>query len=536
MKKYADLHCHPHSRAFHWMRHTKSERKYPTRFHAWNVVLSNFKKQKKGKRAFSYSQCDPVKLWNGETKLVFASLYPFEKGFYSGGEIEQSKLLRILDWLATSGIGLLNPLMWFHAIAAYLTGGATVLKTTRAFLQSLLMRMPIRRIKFFTSKEYDYYEELIRERDFLLKKSGETTKNSILVTGFRKLFKSARRLRKKYPESLDATGRYVFCSNYAEVQTTLTANEIAMVLTIEGMHALGTDTDLGKLEQRIMEVKQWSKPVFFITFAHHFNNYLCGHAHSMPDAVHVLTDQSEGMNEGVNQEGQKALRLLLGLDDQLNIDASKGRRIHIDLKHTAAKSRKWYYENIVDPCLQKEDTIPVILSHVGYSGWNTLQETIDHAPHESDHDKKDGFYPWNINACGEDVVWAAKTAGLVGLCFDQRILGDSKDRVNSIDLIWRNLLAMVDEIIHSADLNTDQKRECWSYFSIGTDFEGYIDPTQDYSNSLLFDDFENHLKAKMEKLFTTDGAKYHLQSQSDVEAAVRGICFDNALKFLERHF
>ncbi|MEQ9466083.1 MAG: hypothetical protein RLN88_01655 [Ekhidna sp.] len=535
MKKYADLHCHPHSRAFHWMRHTKSEKR-ADKYHPWNIVLSNFKKQEKGKRAFSYSQCDPVKLWNGKTKLVFASLYPFEKGFYKGGQIDQNKLIRLLDVLSTSGLGFLNPLKWVQAIFALVTGAPTILKIARAFLQSLLMRMPIRRIKFFISKDYDYYDELILERDFLLSKSGAKKQNNIYIPGIRRLWKRTTKLRKTYPESLDATGKYVVCSDYAEVKSTLDSNEIAMVLTIEGMHALGTDTNLDKVNDRIAALKKWPKSVLFITFAHHFNNFLGGHAHSMPDALRILSDQTDGMNEGMRPEGEKALKHLLGLNDQLQKESSLGRRILIDLKHTAAKSRKWYYEKIVAPCMDKGDTIPVILSHVGYSGWQTLDETIAYADRENDFDNKDGFYPWNINACGEDVVWAAKTSGLIGICFDQRILGDPKDKVNSIDLIWKNLKAMVDEILASDQLDLNQKAKCWSIFTLGTDFEGYIDPTQDYGNSLLFDDFEHDLFQRMKTLSEIDGAKYHLQDEAAVETAVRGICFENAHQFLKAHF
>ena len=535
MKKYADIHCHPHSRAFHWMRHTKYEKK-ENEYHPWNVVLSNFKKQDKGKRAFSYSQCDPVKLWNGEAKLVFASLYPFERGFYEGGEIDQNKVIRILDILSTSGFGFLNPIRWVQAIFAMVTGAPTILKMARVFLQSLLMRMPIRRIKFFISDDYDYYEELIKERDFLLSKSGEVTKNKIYIPGIRRLYKRAKKLRRKFPESLDAEGMYSVCSNYAEVSSTLDNGDIAMVLTIEGMHALGTDTDLDKLEDRIKDLKSWSKPVFFITFAHHFNNFLGGHAHSLPNALRILSDQTDGMDGDMLPEGEKALKQLLSLDDQLNRDNSLGHRILIDLKHTSAKSRKWYYEQIIEPALSKGDMIPVILSHVGFSGWQTLDETIAYASQENDLELKDGFYPWNINACGEDVVFAAKTGGLVGLSFDQRILGDRKDKVNSIDLIWRNLMAMVNVIIESGALSEQEKESCWNYFTLGTDFEGYIDPTQDYGNALLFDEFEEALIERLKELQATNGAKYHLVNPDDAELIARGICFENANTFLSKHF
>ena len=202
----------------------------------------------------------------------------------------------------------------------------------------------------------------------------------------------------------------------------------------------------------------------------------------------------------------------------------------------AVQSRKWYYDEVVLKCLDKGDTIPVLLSHVGFSGWDTIEEAIEYANQESDHEMKDGFYPWNINACGEDVEIVARTGGLVGLCFDQRILGDKKDKIDSIELIWKNLKAMVDAILKSEKLSESQKTNCWQYFTLGTDFEGYIDPTQDYGNVLLFDDFEEDLSAKMMELMNTEGEKYHLSGEVEVERAVRGICFENAYSFLKRHF
>lgn len=534
--KFADLHCHPHSRAFHWMRHSRNERKHTRRFHAWNVVLSNFKKQEKGKRAFSYSQCDPVKLWNGETKLVFASLYPFEKGFYKGGTMDQSKLIQLLDTVSTIGLGTLNPFKFIRVLMNFMTGSASLLKSIRSVFQSLLMRMPLRRIKYFLSPEYDYYRELIRERDFLLAMDGKEVKNHIYIPGIKNIFKRAKKLRRNYPESLDATGKYVICQNFSEVESATANDEIAMVLTIEGMHALGTDTSLEKVEQRIMEIKAWPTPVFFITIAHHFNNYLCGHAHSMMDNLKFLSDQSEGMNAGFTDEGKRALRLLLSLNENLDRESTLGKRILPDFKHTAALSRKWYYEHILAPCLHKGDTIPVILSHVAFSGWNTLDEAIEYAPKENDDDLRNGFYPWNINACGEDVVWVAKTRGLIGLCFDQRILGDAKDKTNSIDLICKNLLAMTDVILDSTALNQDQKQQCWACFSIGTDFEGYIDPTQDYSNSLEFADFRRDLVSKLWSLSEIEKEKYGLNTTTQIESVVEGICFRNTYEFLKRNF
>ncbi|MEZ5195937.1 MAG: hypothetical protein R2764_05935 [Bacteroidales bacterium] len=84
MNKFADLHCHPHMRSFNWLRHSKVEG--TDMFHPWHVVASKIKPKQDGKRANAYSQCDLIKLKNGNMKLVFVSLYPMEKGWFTGRE------------------------------------------------------------------------------------------------------------------------------------------------------------------------------------------------------------------------------------------------------------------------------------------------------------------------------------------------------------------------------------------------------------------------------------------------------------------
>ena len=88
MNKYADLHFHPGQSAFNKVRFTDEE-KDPGKYHPWNIPNSKLKKQKKGKQAFKYTQCDFAKCTESGVKLAFASLYPIEKGFFlgKGGEI-----------------------------------------------------------------------------------------------------------------------------------------------------------------------------------------------------------------------------------------------------------------------------------------------------------------------------------------------------------------------------------------------------------------------------------------------------------------
>ena len=504
-------------------------------YNPWTVIASNFKMQKKGKRAFSYSQCDPVKLTNGNVQLVYASLYPFEKGFYAGSDkVDKTKVVELINVIAKTWMMALMPWKIIGLIRGAITGFSGGANSVRDYFQSLLMRMPLRRINFFVTPQYDYYEELEKERLFLESYSGEQTRNKILITGLKKLWKSKWRMRRNHGPSLNATGTYRICSTFNEVEQTVEADEVAMVITIEGMHALGTDNRMDALFDRIQEIKRWPHPPFFITFAHHFDNGLCGHAHSLVAAATWFMRQKERMNAGFTSDGLKAARHLLGLNDSLEEDSTLGKRILVDLKHTAGRARKEYYEKIVGPCLEKGTNIPVILSHVGYSGWKTLDETIKYADDgEEDDDLRDGFYPWNINACGEDIEWAAKTNGLVGICLDQRILGGgTKHKEGVKEKVYLNIKAMLDVI---NQMPSPHREHLWDVLCLGTDFEGYVDPINDYAEALDFKLLRNDLIDFISELRTNHGDSYYFPpNQSDTELADK-ICFTNAYDFLKRN-
>ncbi len=523
------------------MRDTRFEKKAKrrARYNPWTVVLSNFKHQEAGKRAFTYSQCDPVKQWNSGAHLVFASLYPMEKGFFGGNSNSKSLIKKAVNEVAEmkpedfveGEIG-----NTFSDLSQEVTGGDTTLKD---YFQAVLMKMPIRRINYFQSAAYDYYEELKREYDFLVSKSAEETRNFILIPFIKNIFANKKKKRRKHPKSLEATGTYVVAKTANDIQQTLDASKMSFVLTVEGMHALGTDNNLDKVLDRIKEMKGWEYPVFFVTFAHHFDNGLCGHAHSIIKSASLLTDQSQAMNGPFNDLGRQAARLLLSLTDDNTRDDTLGRRILLDLKHTSATSRKQYYEEIIKPCMQKGDVIPVIASHVAYSGVKSLADFEANYDNETDDWEIDGFNAWNINVCDEDVEMIVNTGGLLGLCFDQRILGQQKhDNPDSKLLLWATLKGILDAVVNATSIAAADKPKVWQILTIGTDFEGYIDPTNKYATSLDFDKFRNDLADSIQTEIIDKGLsdKYFLTGNNDKDEVVEGICFANALQFVKNNF
>jgi len=528
-RKFSDLHCHNHMRAHFHMQEKQRKFERKGAFSPWTVIAPNRKGYLKGKMGASYSQADLVKAWNGNVRLTFNSLYPLERQFVRGlDKLNTADLLHILIGTTTS-----------HHLPL------------RDLIQTFYMRIPKVVVDYFQSNEYDYWESLQREKDFVLIDSGLTIKkNEIHTSGLiRKLFEDKFKRSKDFKNELIAEQARYFIPKTREelIKSLKDDSEITMIMTIEGAHALGSDRcAIAELSRRVKYLKEeWEVPVFFITFAHHFNNRLCGHAHSIPDKGKLLLDQSKNLNKGFNENGRRIARELLGLDRNLDRNPKLGYRILLDVKHMSATSRKEYYEEIVLPCLMNGDPIPVIASHCGYSGIEKLEDHIRNYDQEVDDysdSRTQKFNAWNINICDEDIEVILKSGGVFGLSFDQRILGitkkDKETNRNGIQLLWENMKGIVSGVYSNENLTDDQKSQIWKSMTIGTDFEGLIDPTDFYPTALEFEIFANNLvfeidqeRQKSKSLFLA-----HLKSREDCEKLVDDFCFTNAENFVLRNF
>lgn len=516
-------------RAHFWMQEQRKRFERRNEFSPWTVIASNRKGYLKGKMGASYSQTDLVKAWNGNLRLTFNSLYPLEKSFVKGFKptVGEDK--------------------WSRFLIAYATSHKLPL---RDFIQTAYMRIPDEAVDYFQSTAYDYWESLNREMEFVTKDSRKRIrKNEVFTPGLaRRIFESERNRKSEFPREMVALDAcyHIPLSPEDLSKSIEDDNEITMVLTIEGAHALGTDrAKIAEISKRVQHIKkEWPTPVFFITFAHHFNNKLCGHAHSIPDKGKALLDQTENLNQGFNDDGRRILREFLGLNKKLEKDENLGYRILIDVKHMSARSRKEYYEEVIIPCMEKGDVIPVIGSHCGYSGISTLEKHIERMPQEVDDfcDDSGLFNCWNINLCDEDIEIIVKTGGLFGLSFDQRILGitdkDKDSKRNGIQLLWENIEGIVRSAYSSKNLTKEEKMNIWKCITIGTDLEGLIDPVSPYPTVLEFEVFAGNLIFEIEQARKSGDKKYlsHLTSLEDVRAAVEDFCFNNAAEFVKNHY
>ncbi len=247
------------------------------------------------------------------------------------------------------------------------------------------------------------------------------------------------------------------------------------------------------------------------------------------------------MNEGFNEKGWAVLRQLLSLTGDNALDeANLGKRILIDVKHLSVVARKEYYDNIIEPCMAKGDVIPVIASHVAYSGRKTLKQLINNIDKEKDgltvKRFSNDFNAWNINLCDEDILLIFKTGGLIGINLDQRILAipeeDHKNEDSHIRYVWANMKAMIKVVVESKVTGLPPKVQVVDLLCLGTDFDGYIDPANKYATILDF----HELRADLVKEITDDpDAKKLLFGLTPDELAEK-ICFSNAFDFVVKNF
>jgi len=582
MPKFADLHCHTSGKNYYKYSVGKHDAFHSPQAHLWNLPFNKYKKRRKGHRGTHYSQSDIGRCVESGTQLVFTSLYPFEQGFF------MRKHKRKPDTIQKFPPFLLKTAMQYtHQRISYVQNSGEENGDIDA---------------------YNYFTELNRELEFILRKSGQRESGTIRyykkVEGEkRKEQRRLRRLNRRGQKEVSGTywviapnperwerDRTVFGESRLKKTSDIddildTDTEVAVVLTIEGMHALSmtdgyTTVSEEELMRRIDLVKEW--PVFFITFAHHFNNNLCAHAKSMfklrrllgiwdfnPDQDLNCDHIGDETGQGFTDLGIRALERLLSIrvtmDDDRQVTGVQdppeaGRRVLVDVKHMSVVARRKLYV-ILGAFNQGKalaDRIPIVASHVAYSGIATIEELIDLILKSREtSDKKDPnfkqFNPWNINLCDEDVQHIVLSSGLIGLNLDQRILGivhkvslwrtilglerrESK-RARAIDLIVRNLLRMADAVREQGlHRYRGGEHSFWHCICLGSDFDGGIDPVNAYSTLSAYPDLYKDLVNAFH-----DGEGHWQMTDygitpANAEEVAQLLCLGNAKRLVEVHF
>jgi microsomal dipeptidase-like Zn-dependent dipeptidase len=258
MKYFVDLHCHPSLKPYGQNFETdKSNGKNPTNVNSifyydppnvcdkiLNITctLSRFR------------QSDFTSLHKANVKVIGASLYPIERGFFAG-RLGKGK--------------------WPDAIANFVT------------------QVGHKRVDMIQSI-YDYFKDLQDEYEFYVNLNNQ----DVIVNG--------------------ETLRYNLVKNYNEISHNLTntaENTLSVVLTIEGGHVFNSRAnqraEVDDILQNIKMIKEWEFRPLFISLGHHFYNELCGHEGSLSKLLEKLLDQSYGQGTGFTHLGEEVLTTVL---------------------------------------------------------------------------------------------------------------------------------------------------------------------------------------------------------------------------------
>jgi hypothetical protein len=467
------------------------------------------------------SQGDFIKLAKGGVRVMFLSLYPVEQGF-----------------LTVNQLGLE-------------TGNIT------DALAHLILNMPKKRADEVQNFEHSYFADLIDEYDFLRRFEDRYMKSVRLNLLKREKFKF------KIVSDFNELNSVLNLDAYLNPNP-VSDNTIAVILTIEGAHSLGTGqrntlvldySDLAAtISENIARLKKFGPPgkegfhcPFFISLSHHFWNQLGGHAVSLWNILRKVFNQNTGVNEGIKDLGKLVIDELLSKEN--------GKRILIDTEHMSIKVRQWFYNSYLpERELLTGEKIPVIVSHTGVNGFATLDESEMHGTPETIHDVADELYnksgkfnPWDGFISDEEIMIIHRSGGLIGLNLDERIMMGKEVLDTTIkatrlkqkriaDILW--LEPLIEEILHIAKSiyrQTGYENVIWENICIGSDFDGMITPIKACRNATHFPKLDKMIFEQLKKRINTEPFLTN-KSDSEIRDITDRIMWKNILSFLKKHY
>lgn len=199
--------------------------------------------------------------------------------------------------------------------------------------------------------------------------------------------------------------------------------KLNIILTIEGGHNLQTRTygsNAGiDVVDNLKSLKSGRRLYLFMSMAHLEQNLLCTHAYNIKI---VNDDKFKPTGYGLTSLGKDVIREAL----------RQPNRILIDIKHMSLEARQQYYLMLRQE--YSSENIPIIMSHGGVTGvsWNNRRVATCGPDNNKwikvQHHKRPGlmqtkFYPRSINLYDEEIIMILDSKGLIGLNFDEKIMG-----------------------------------------------------------------------------------------------------------------
>lgn len=434
MKYFVDIHSHPTIKPYgHSFPSKKNSKNLRSNNSIWYYDPPNFLEKLMDLLGglVKYRQSSFSAMGFGNTRIILASLYPIERDFFN-------------NKLKT---GYFNDML--------LNFITSVSKKRIDYIQSIT----------------DYFADLENEYNYLKQLEGQ-------------IIQLADRALYQYTLAKNAADLDIILDQHKMANKKV--NAIAVIITIEGAHVLGTgikpQTNPANPDivlDNAVKVKNWEHRPVFITLAHHFYNELCGHAQSLTGIVKKAVDQSE-------------------------------------------------YINLLETKYKNED-IPIIVSHGAVVG-NAKDSRL--------------FLQADINFFDDEIIKVAQTNGLFGLQLDERrIVAPDDDQLrkshgiqrrkvlfHSSVLIWR-------QIQHMAELLDSKGLFAWGIQSLGSDFDGMINPLNGYWTAQDYPTLSDYLLKQAYNYIQNDATNLtQKQNHIDPEEIVDRVMGDNAYTFLKNYY
>jgi microsomal dipeptidase-like Zn-dependent dipeptidase len=182
-----------------------------------------------------------------------------------------------------------------------------------------------------------------------------------------------------------------------------------------------------------------------------------------------------------------------------------------------------------------EDRIPIICSHTGVNGYESMEESL----WWKDNGKKfrGSYYNnWSINLSNEEIRIIHDSRGIVGLMMDKGLLAgpDTLKVVRlmvDVEMKKRIFVRMILDNIFSI-IKAVGKRSAWDIITIGSDYDGLITHIDCYENVTKIP----VLKMDLIQFLHTTQYKKDLWFELKPEEMMNKIFSTNLYQFLQRNF
>ena len=358
-------------------------------------------------------------------------------------------------------------------------------------------------------KNHDYYDDLLSEYHFLKQLNGVPVD-----------FKGIK-IQYKLVQNAD---------QIIESLKNQSTETISVITTVEGSHVFSRYASRRAEEHEILanveNMKSWKYRPFFISPGHHFYNGICGHAHSLSGFLEKIIDQSDGMNTGFTSLGWSVLEKLL---DNTNND-----RIHIDVKHMSALSRKQYYSY-----LKNKPDVPVIVSHGAVNGLPSIENGKMTAGNPENI-----FCQAELNFFDDEIMHIYDSGGIFCIQLDGRRIANQKILRKTLLNLCRNKMLFEksrlvwNQVRHIAEILDKNGRKAWNTAAIGSDFDGIVDPLNGFWSSEDFPSLAEYLLLHASEYLHSGGKKLTMPENryADPEEIVLNIMCNNIMTFLHNRF